>query len=72
VLDVNFIPDDSLMSSEKTPVYFMPGMAANPKIFENIQLDAAVFDIHYLSWELPHKNESLQSYASRIAQRNSL
>ena len=69
MLDVNFIPDDSLMSSEKIPVYFMPGMAANPKIFENIQLDAAVFDIHYLSWELPHKNESLQSYASRIAQR---
>ena len=47
----------------------MPGMAANPKIFENIQLDAAVFDLHYLSWDLPNKNESLQSYAARIAQR---
>ena len=57
------------MSSDKIPVYFMPGMAANPKIFENIQLDPTVFELHYLSWDLPNKNESLQSYASRIAQR---
>ena len=33
MLDVNFIANDPFMSSDKIPVYFMPGMAANPKIF---------------------------------------
>ena len=44
MLDVNFIANDPFMSSDKITVYFMPGMAANPKIFENIQLDPTVFN----------------------------
>jgi len=41
----------------------MPGMAANPTIFEHIKLDPKYFEIHWLSWQLPKKNEDLQSYA---------
>ena len=32
----------------KTPIYFLPGLAANPTIFKNIQLDPIFFEIFYL------------------------
>lgn len=51
----------------KIPVYFMPGLAANPLIFERIKLDAALFDVHYLEWEIPKSKETLEDYAKRIA-----
>lgn len=51
----------------KIPVYFMPGLAANPLIFGRIRLDDALFDVHYLEWELPHNKESLEDYAERMA-----
>lgn len=53
---------------EKIPVYFMPGMAASPKIFENIKLPEDRFEMFFLEWLLPEYNESLTDYAKRIAQ----
>lgn len=44
----------------------MPGMAANPTIFENIKLPNDVFKIHWLEWEIPQKNETLTNYAQRM------
>lgn len=44
----------------------MPGMAANPTIFENIKLDTTRYEIHWLSWKIPLKNESIQDYARRM------
>jgi pimeloyl-ACP methyl ester carboxylesterase len=52
---------------EKIPVYFMPGLAASPKIFENIQLPADRFEMFFLEWCLPVENESIADYARRIA-----
>jgi len=52
--------------SDKYHVYMMPGMAANPSIFERIKLDTGVYDVHWLQWQLPKKNESLQNYAKRM------
>jgi len=46
-------------------VYFVPGMAANPTIFENIKLPKEQFEIHLLEWMLPKENESLRDYALR-------
>ena len=46
-------------------VYMMPGMAANPKIFDFISLPQN-FIIHYLEWEIPDINESLKDYSSRF------
>ena len=43
----------------------MPGMAANPKIFDFISLPKN-FIIHYLEWEIPDINESLKDYSSRF------
>ncbi len=41
-------------------------MAANPTIFEHIDLPAETFEVFWLSWELPEKNESLSDYAKRM------
>ncbi len=49
-------------------VYFMPGMAAKPKIFEHIKLPKDKFKIHWLSWKVPKENESLKAYVSRMLQ----
>lgn len=50
-------------------IYFMPGMAANCDIFENIRLDDSKFKIHYVNWLEPEKDEQLQNYSKRIAQQ---
>lgn len=45
----------------------MPGMAANPSIFENISLPEDKFEMHYLKWIIPEDKETLESYAKRMA-----
>ncbi|HEX8562650.1 MAG TPA: alpha/beta hydrolase [Flavobacterium sp.] len=52
---------------EKIPVYFMPGLAASPSIFERIALPAETFEMILLEWRVPEDNESLHHYAGRIA-----
>lgn len=54
------------MSKEKIHVYFMPGMAANSSIFENIHLPQDRFVIHMLEWFIPDKNMSLAAYAEKM------
>lgn len=57
---------DYLMDRDIIHVYFMPGMAANPSIFENIKLPENRFKMHFLEWEIPNKGESLEQYAKRM------
>lgn len=52
-----------------THLYLMPGMAANPSIFEHIHLPPDQYSIHLLEWIIPEKQESLSSYARRMAQK---
>ena len=47
-------------------VYLMPGMAANPLIFEGLHFPVN-FVIHYLEWLLPKEKESLNSYCTRLS-----
>jgi hypothetical protein len=47
----------------------MPGMATNPSIFERISLPENVFEIHWLEWMIPEKDESLNHYAGRMARK---
>ncbi|MEP5253877.1 MAG: alpha/beta hydrolase [Winogradskyella arenosi] len=56
------------MKTELTHVYLMPGMAANPSIFEYIKLPEAQYEIHWLEWQIPDKRESLEAYAKRMCQ----
>ena len=53
----------------KVPVYFMPGLAASPTIFENIKLPEDQFEMHFLEWFLPNDKESIESYALRMTEK---
>ncbi len=52
---------------EKINVYFMPGMAAGPEIFEKIVLPPEKFTMHFLKWLPPTSSEDLRHYAKRIS-----
>jgi hypothetical protein len=54
------------MASEITHVYLMPGMAASPTIFEYIKLPEDKYKIHWLEWQIPGKDETLEEYAKRM------
>lgn len=47
----------------------MPGMAANPSIFEHIKLPEQQYTIHLLDWMVPDPKESLAAYARRMTLR---
>ena len=55
-----------MKKDSKLHVYLMPGMAANPSIFEYIKLPEELFETHLLSWKIPIPKESLASYAARM------
>nr|BFF35185.1 alpha/beta hydrolase [Tenacibaculum mesophilum] len=51
----------------KTHLYFVPGLAANTKIFEHISLPEEHFELHFLDWMLPTSiDESIEEYAQRL------
>lgn len=51
----------------KTHIYFVPGMAANSKIYEFLNLDKNIFESHFLEWKIPLSyDESIESYAQRM------
>lgn len=50
-------------------VYFVPGLAAGKEIFKNIVLPPERYDVHFLEWLIPEKEESLVNYARRMAKR---
>ena len=47
-------------------VYFIPGLAADKRVFRHIRLPED-FESCYLEWIPPQKNETLQEYAYRMA-----
>ncbi len=54
----------------KTHIYFVPGLAASPSIFEYLELPLERFEIHYLDWLIPQsQNESISDYAKRMCDR---
>lgn len=55
------------MNQEIIHVYLMPGMAANPTIFEYIKLPEDHFKIHWLEWFIPNPKDSIEDYAKRLA-----
>ncbi|WP_299256560.1 alpha/beta hydrolase [uncultured Aquimarina sp.] len=53
---------------EVTHVYFVPGMAADVSIFENISLPEDRYKTHTLPWKIPEKRESIEKYALRMCE----
>ena len=54
------------MNPEILHVYCMPGMAANPSIFEHIKLPEDQFELHFLEWIIPNSAETISDYAYRM------
>jgi hypothetical protein len=53
----------------KTPIYFMPGLAAGPEIFENLELSSELYELFYLEWKKPLAlEESITNYAMRMSE----
>jgi pimeloyl-ACP methyl ester carboxylesterase len=49
-------------------VYFISGLAADRRVFKNIELPNG-FDAVHLDWITPHEKESLREYALRLAKK---
>lgn len=47
----------------------MPGMAANPSIFQYIKLPEDEYEMHFLEWFIPEKGETLANYALRMTKK---
>lgn len=53
----------------KTPIYFVPGLAASSKIFEKLSLSPDLYELHFLEWKEPLAlEETLRNYAMRMCQ----
>ncbi len=57
----------SQTSSVRIPVYFVPGLAASPDIFEHISLPEDRFECRFLEWFLPEPDMTLRQYAAQMA-----
>jgi esterase/lipase len=53
---------------KKIPIYLMPGLAAGPEIFKNLELDTEKYVLHYLKWIPPLSvEERIDDYAARLS-----
>ena len=57
------------MSNCKNHIYMMPGLAANSRVFENINLKNSDYCTYRLDWIQPKENESLKSYCMRFSKK---
>lgn len=58
------------MKQKKTPIYFVPGLAASSSIFEYLKLSEEYFEIILLEWLIPKsKTESLDNYVKRMSEK---
>ncbi|WP_222985023.1 alpha/beta hydrolase [Flagellimonas meishanensis] len=57
------------MPDNKKHIYLMPGMAANPSIFDGIALPQDQFVTHKLHWFVPDKGMSLSAYAEKMCKK---
>ncbi|MCL6272985.1 alpha/beta hydrolase [Muricauda sp. 2012CJ35-5] len=57
------------MPQPKIHVYLMPGMAANPSIFDGLKLPEEQFVLHRLEWFLPEKGMNFSEYAKKMASK---
>jgi pimeloyl-ACP methyl ester carboxylesterase len=55
------------MNNKQTHIYFVPGLAADKEIFENISLPENLYTLHIISWLIPIKKETIAQYAKRMA-----
>ena len=54
---------------QKVPVYFVPGLAASPLIYERIKLPEELCESIFLEWEDPLDGETLHDYSRRLCKK---
>lgn len=53
---------------ERIPIYFVPGLATSPTIFDSLSLDSKKYTFHYIHWIHPIDiHETLADYALRLS-----
>jgi pimeloyl-ACP methyl ester carboxylesterase len=57
------------MPQAKIHVYFMPGLAAGPGIFEFVSLPQELFEMHYMEWFIPDRGMSIEAYARELSRQ---
>jgi hypothetical protein len=56
------------MEIDKIHIYFVPGLAASPEIFEFLHFPEDKFELHFLEWLIPlSAHEPIESYAKRMS-----
>jgi len=55
------------MSFSKENIYLISGQGSDYRIFKNLTLDTSKFEIHYLNWILPDKQETMNSFAKKMS-----
>ncbi|WP_196888716.1 alpha/beta hydrolase [Aureivirga sp. CE67] len=56
--------------NEKIPIYFVPGLAASPKIYEYLHLPEDKYECIFLEWIIPtNRKESISDYAKRLCKQ---
>ncbi len=50
---------------KKIHIYCVPGLGASTSIFEYIKLPD-IFQLHFIPWKIPDKEDTLESYASKM------
>ena len=54
---------------KRIPIYLVPGLAAGPEIFENLELPKEKYELHFLKWKTPLAlEESIANYAMRMCE----
>lgn len=54
------------MQQDVTPIYCVPGLAADVSIFKYLQLPETEFVLHTIAWKIPKPKETMASYAARM------
>ncbi len=57
------------MPDNRIHIYLMPGMAANPSIFDGLKLPEEHFALHTLEWFVPSKGMSFETYAVEMCEK---
>ncbi|WP_343330065.1 alpha/beta hydrolase [Polaribacter staleyi] len=54
---------------KKIAIYLVPGLAAGPEIFENLELPKDKYELHYLEWITPIAlEETIANYVMRMSE----
>jgi|SaaInlStandDraft_4_1057021.scaffolds.fasta_scaffold40987_1 hypothetical protein len=68
-LFLNSMNSFSQAIQEKKILYFIPGQGADERLYKNLELDSSLYDVHYIKWEIPSKDDDMNSYAIQLSKQ---